>query len=258
MDEIKLVEKHVLSMRENYPKTKEPKKPIEPKMPPEPEAIDTIAHKRWRKYQQRFPARHKAWEKRLEKWGTETMPAWELEENRLKRLRQLKMTENGTLIGGSANRAIKMTNQINELGMEYFLNGDGDGFPGFERIFDNITMNEPFLVFTDILAFKKFIEVVAKATKQARIEVSSETMTFKPVYAEQIEASFASAEWRLDVPVGENMIFGINPSYLRDMFKLFSQLKIKEVKMYMASPIRPIFFVADNIEYVISPLRIGS
>lgn len=258
MLDVRIIEKHILSMKENYPDTKEPKKPERPKEPTEPKpGSKEIEFKRYEDSMERFPKRIEAWARRLKKWEDETHPRWQLQEDRLKNLRQLKMTEAGTLIGGSSFRAIKITGLENELEKDCFIIGDGNKFPRFERIFDSLKVDEPLFTFNEIAPFKKFVDVVAKAVEQAIVEVENSKITFRAVYQKEKVPEFVRCSWELDRPVKEPVTFGIDTSYLLDMLKLFQQLKIKNFDMYVISPIRPLVFISENVTYIITPIRIG-
>lgn len=256
MLDLGIIEKHVLSFKENYPDTKEPKQPIEPQKPKKPDfGSSDLEVKRYERAMKDYPKRHKGWEKRVAKWSKETHPSWQAQEDRLKNLRQLQIKENGTLYGGSGFRAIRITELENELETEYYLGGDGKKFPDFERIFNRVEAAQRVTTITNVTDFKKFVETVVKSTKVAKVEIEGTAMTFKGVYNQTIEEVFESATWTLDQPIEEPIKFGINPKFLADMLKLFKQLKIKEFKMYVTSPILPIVFIAGEITYIITPIR---
>lgn len=254
MDEIDIVMKHLRAMGELKPE----KPPKEPKKPKEPKAFDP---------EKATPARQKAYDKRMATYNeklktynaglsryTRAFDNWKLNDDRKKILvSQVKLTENGTLLGGSPHRAFMLTGFENEMELDYFIGGEGEKFPDFTKFFPSL--DSPLLTLTDITAFRKFCQPLTSVSESLLVILENGVWTFKPNPHDK-NPFFQSAAWDLDY-FDEPVKFGIDPQKLVDMIMLFEKLKVKEIRMHFVSPVRPIIFETERGNYVICPIRMN-
>lgn len=255
MDEIDIVMKHLKSIKELKPERvapKAPKKPREPKAP-DPEKATPAKQKNYDK-------RMTAYSEKLKEYNTEfasykrAFDNWELNESRKKALvSQVKLKEDGTLIGGSPHRAFMLTGFENEMELDYFIGGTGEKYPNMERFFPDLS-GDSMLSITEVQAFRKFCQTVAPVAENARVTIESGKWTFYPSPYDR-DPAFESASWAIDYD-GETVKFGIDPEKLAAMFMLFEKLKVKKADLYFVSPVRPMTFVTDRGKYLICPVRV--
>lgn len=244
MDVVSIMEKHVKGFEEIKVGTP-PRKPKEPVSPAEGEPLGS------------YPKRMVVWSKKVEQWQSK-FEQWEVERDQKIRFLQVKLTSDGSLLGGSAHRMFKLTGVENESGTAQFVGGDGENFPPFENVLDRLPYEGQHAVtFDDVLGFKKFIEVAAKATPAAKIEINGNQLTIESVGPEKSEPTFEKCSWQLNSESSEPFIFGIKPGYLLGLFRLLRQLNIETIEMHFVSPVRPIIFKGENLLYIISPIRIN-
>lgn len=243
MDKIAIVEKHLKTFKELRPE-RPPKQPKEPKKPEGGVGVNT------------YQKRKDDWQKKVAMVWKPKFDAWERTDKRRQAMSQIQITADGLLTCGSAHRMVRMSEIENELGEDYYLNGDGTEFPPFAGILKQLPCEgQTVIPFTDIIGFRKTAETVSKGAEQVKVIIKENKMTFKPIYGKGIDMTFAEASYRLDQPVEKPIEFAINSTYLFELFKLLGQLKIQKVEMHITSPVRPIFFKAENFLYLISPLR---
>lgn len=183
---------------------------------------------------------------------TKKIARWENEEKSKEKLRQLVITKDGDLIGGSQHRVIKITNIPNDSDEDiYILKSDQD-FPPYQRLFDTLSINE-YEVKLPVKEVKKTLETIEKVVNEIVVTVTENKITFTPIFTDPI---FVKAE--VEIKTNEQFEFKVNPTYLLSVFKLAQSFKLKYLDMLVINSIRPVLFKSSedvSFNYLVSPIR---
>ncbi|MFL2104169.1 hypothetical protein [Mycobacteroides abscessus] len=169
-------------------------------------------------------------------------------------LNTIHFTEDGNIEMTNSHVAIRMKD-VHEQPEHVVPYLDTSAYPSLERIFNGVENGsfqielEPKLMLGMLSPFKlEKVEVIKLSFRKDGIE-------FKPVnYAGNI-----IQEAKLTVPLNMNEEFhiAVNVKYLYDAMMFFKTQKIKIIKMTASSAVRPMMFEHENLQYLVTPVRIG-
>lgn len=142
---------------------------------------------------------------------------------------------------------------------------DGIGqYPDLGRLFDgaeygSINLELDTKALSDMLSpFKtEKVDVV-------KITFDKTKITFAPVYTskkanwdEGWKDIIQGAELKCELDLNEPFQIAFNVKYLYNAFMFFKTQKMLSVKMTASSPIRPVLLKYENVQYLITPVRMG-
>lgn len=185
---------------------------------------------------------------------------WERNEARKDELRQIKITPDGKLIGGSQFRMLEISGIKNNTGEDWFVLKEDHDFPPYEKILNVPNYSEIRFKFV-VNELVKMIGIVSKAVKVTKITIKNGKIIFEPssCRSDLIEPTFVKASTDLfRSTVSDDITFKVNTSYLLGVFQLAKQLKISMIELSYTNTVRPLYFVGvddPSFKYVFAPVK---
>lgn len=196
-------------------------------------------------------------EKSLKKLKTELRKCWYGNKDGLlarPTLGSLHWHENGNIEFTNSHIAVRMIGVHNEGEKHEPKLPNGSIYPDLHRIFESCQKGS----FKTILNTKEMMSILSpfKVAKSETIKLTftANSITFEPLDGSVIN----SATLTVKEDISENLIIACKTNYLLNAMMFFHSQGIKQVKMVASSPVRPMLIVHDNIEYIITPVRIGA
>lgn len=163
----------------------------------------------------------------------------------------------------AASGDVEMTNSHVAIRMkkvhsepEHTIPDFGGYYPDMKRIFDSCENGsfqidlEPAPMVGMLSPFKMEKVEVVKLTFQ------DDGIVFEPYnYNGDI---IQRAKFTTPLEVSEPFNIGVNVKYMHDAMMFFKTQKIASVKMIASSPVRPMMFEFENLQYLVTPVRIGA
>lgn len=97
-------------------------------------------------------------------------------------------------------------------------------------------------------------EVVRMVFSKTGITIEPAYHSSDPVDDEQV---MIDATLTMDLDIEEEFKIGVNTKYMLDAMNFFKTQKITTVKMIVSSSVRPMLFEFENLQYLVTPVRIG-
>ena len=176
-------------------------------------------------------------------------------------LNTIHFSKEGNVELTNSHVAIRLTN-VHEETEHTIPDTDGASYPDLGRIFEGCQHGNIKLEFNPkelsnmLSPFK-----VAKA-EVIRITFRKNGITIEPAYHSSDpvddEQVMIDATLTIDLDIEEDFKIGVNTKYMLDAMNFFKTQKITTVKMIASSSVRPMLFEYENLQYLVTPVRIGA
>lgn len=129
-------------------------------------------------------------------------------------------------------------------------------YPNMGRIFDGMSVEN--IIKLNVLQIRNMIAPFkAEKFKYVKMTFNNDSINFEAPKVEGQSLTNAKLICELDIPHNEPFTVSVNPKYLYNCLQLFNVLKIKEVNLNYSSSVRPLLFEHENLQYLVTPMRIG-
>lgn len=169
------------------------------------------------------------------------------EDNERPAIQELHYTEDGHVEMTNAHVAVRLLD----------VHDDGDSnedYPDLDFVFRDLDEQKSVEVPVDVL---KQVAGMFKSLKQegAMITFSDEYIAFDVISNDPIYVSEVMIKVNLDIK--EEFLIGFNPEYIYNAMMFLGKLGIEKATMKYHDPLRPVKFVHENVEYVVTPIRLS-
>lgn len=129
-------------------------------------------------------------------------------------------------------------------------------YPNLGRIFDTQSVGNSIKI--NVLEVRNMIAPFkTEKFDYVKMTFNNDSVDFEAPKVEGQSLTNAKLICQLDVPHNEPFIVSVNPKYLYNCLQLFNVLKIKEINLNYSSAVRPLLFEHENLQYLVTPMRIG-
>lgn len=160
-------------------------------------------------------------------------------------LKEMHYTEDGDLEFTNSYVAVRLTSCHEEK-------NNIPEYPNLKRLFDIGNQGS-----TIELNTKDMTNILSPFKKEKQDSIIINFTKNEILFASTKPEDFFIREARLDVKLDIEEPFYVNadPVFLYDCFNFFRLLKIETIEMTYSSPVRPMFFKFENLEYLVTPRR---
>lgn len=193
-------------------------------------------------------------EKTLKKLNSELKKLFtgnkKLKENR-PILNSLHYTEDGHVEFTNSHVAVRIKNVHEEP--EHTVPEDLGEYPNLGRLFDGAETGAiRFQLDTKLMSDMLSPFKIAKC-EYVKLTITGEGITFIPDNSESI----VEAHLQIPVDIDEPFQIAFNVKYLYNAMMFFKTQKMFTVDVIASSQVRPLLLVHDNVQYLLTPVRVG-
>ena len=166
-------------------------------------------------------------------------------------LNSLHYTEDGHVEFTNSHVAVRIKNVHEEP--EHTVPEDLGSYPNLGRLFDGAE--------TGVIRFQldtKLMSDMLSPFKTAKCEyvkltINDDGITFTPDNSESI----VEAHLQIPVDIEDELRIALNVQYLYNAMMFFKTQKMFTVDVIASSQVRPLLLVHDNVQYLLTPVRVG-